>query len=73
MWVWLLRALNIAGTAALGYFANDIGDGFTRYFPGSKNEEGRIPWYWLLIIFFILAGAFVFIVSLIIPKKYQKP
>lgn len=63
-----------AGAAALGYFANDIGDGVTRYIPSteSKDGTGKISWYWMVLILFAVAALFVWIVTLLFPKKYQK-
>lgn len=73
MWAWLIRALNIAGTAALGYFANDIGDGFTRYVPGTTDKStGKIAWYWMVLLLLVIGGLFTMVIILLTPKKSRK-
>jgi hypothetical protein len=72
MWAWVYRVLMIAGPAAIGYFTNDVGDGFTRVFPGTTDPKtGKIAWWWLVIILLIIAGLFVWLVSVVVPKKQQ--
>jgi hypothetical protein len=69
----LVRALWWAGAAALGYFANDIGDGVTRYVPAAESKTtGKIAWYWMVLILLVIAASFIWVVQLVIPKKYQK-
>lgn len=73
MWNILFRAFTWAGAAALGYFANDIGDGVTRYVPAAESKTtGKIAWYWLILIFVAIAGIFIWLLSVVFPRKYQK-
>lgn len=73
MWAWLIRALSAAGTASLGYFANDIGDGFVRYFPGTQDKStGKIAWYWMVVILLLIAIIFYLLISLLSPSKKRK-
>lgn len=73
MWGVLYRALFWAGSAALGYFANDIGDGVTRYIPNVQDKDtGKISWFWMIIILLAIAAIFIWIINFLFPKKYQK-
>lgn len=73
--IWFARALQWGGTAALGYFSNDLADWLGRV-TGTKEQTGtgqgsvsKTPW-WLVVIFFLVIGAaLAWIVSLFIPKN----
>lgn len=73
MWGIIFRALNWAGVAALGYFANDIGDGFVNYVPQAKDPNtGKIFWAWMIALLLVVAGLMAWLITIIVPRKYQK-
>lgn len=76
MGAWLVRVLAWLGTASIGYFANDIGDGIARYVPETTDPKtGKTRWYVIVLIMF---GAFVVLYFLIqwlwsfVPKNKRR-
>lgn len=68
----LYRALLWLGTASIGYFANDIGDGISNYVPAVKDKStGKIAWYWMVLFLFALALLVLWVINLLFPKKYR--
>lgn len=73
MWGILYRAFMWGGAAALGYFANDIGDGVTRYVPSAESKTtGKVAWYWMVLILVAIAAIVILLINLLFPKKYTK-
>ena len=75
---WLWRAVQWGGTAALGYFSNDLADWAGRvtgtketYVDGSGVTRERTPW-WVVLLLLLLAGAVLaWVISLLKPKNVK--
>lgn len=54
---------------APGYFANDIIEGVGKVTGVKTNEEGKLPWWFSLIVLLAVAAAIVFFFN---PFKGRK-
>ena len=73
--IWFARALQWGGTAALGYFSNDLADWLGRV-TGTKEQTGtgpgsgsKTPWYLVVIFFLVIGAALAWIVNSFTPKN----
>lgn len=72
---WLIQAFRIAGSAAIGYFANDVATGVAKVLPptvGSKvvNKDGTgFAWWFIAVILLLLGGVFFLVFKMIAGKK----
>ncbi|HEU5291679.1 MAG TPA: hypothetical protein VFU05_13610 [Cyclobacteriaceae bacterium] len=70
----LINAFRLAGSAAIGYFANDVASGVQKLLPASTQQKtvdssGRPAWWFMAIILLLLGGVFFIIFKMIFGKK----
>lgn len=70
-----LNALRLAGSAAIGYFANDVATGVSKILPANIqdktiNKTGTgFAWWFIAIILLLLGGVFFIVFKMIAGKK----
>lgn len=78
MWTSLLRILNFASYASIGYFINDFGAwiaGVTGTESKVKDSSGGFRWWYVLIVAVIIAAIIYFVFWLLnqlVPVKRRK-
>lgn len=79
MWPALLRLLQTVGTLSTGYFFNDVATWFNATFLGgsakTSNDTGGWKWWYVVLIFAILAGVVygvVYFISMFVPKSKRR-
>jgi len=75
MWPILLNAFRLAGSAAIGYFANDAATGVSKLLPASiqdktlnANRTG-FAWWFIALILLLMGGIFFIVFKMLAGKK----
>lgn len=74
MWPFLINAFRLAGSAAIGYFANDAASAVQKVLPANiqsktVDKSGRPAWWFMAVVLLLLGGVFIFVFKMIAGRK----